>query len=171
MDLKEKVLRSLHRSLEPEYVRLENDDGISGFVVSRKFDGMSAFDRQTRIDESLRNISLNSEERRQILMIAGLTPDEYRAVGPRIGVHKVREVAGGALEIVVHGGLSDAQYVRGALNNQKGVRTTEPKPVNGNRGALTSFRAEATKATPLTREAALRILLNDRYIELVPRTR
>ena len=81
MDLKDKTLKALSQSLEPEYMRLEDDDGISGFVVTRLFKGMSSLDRQERIEEILQNASLTQEERRQILMIAGLTPEEYDAVG------------------------------------------------------------------------------------------
>ncbi len=100
-------------------------------------------------------------------MIAGLTPAEYEAVGARIRVHKVREMAGGAVEILLHGGLSDAEYVRGALNNQKGVQTTDPKPVSGAIGVLMSFRAKGTKANPLTKNKAVQILKKDQYIEVM----
>lgn len=44
MDLKEKIIASLFQSLQPEYVRLEEDDDISGFVVSRSFEGISSLD-------------------------------------------------------------------------------------------------------------------------------
>ena len=80
-------------------------------------------------------------------MIAGVTPAEYEAVGMRIRVHKIKEMGGGAVEILLHGGLSDAQFVRTALNNQKGVPTTQPKPVAGATGILMYFRAKGTPAT------------------------
>ena len=102
-----------------------------------------------------------------MLMIAGLTPSEYDAVGARIRVHRVSEIAGG-VEILLHGALSDAEYVRGALNNQKGVQTSEPKPVNRALGVFMSFRAKGNGANPLTRDKAIRVLRNDPYIEVMP---
>ncbi len=81
MDVKEKVIGALFKALKPEYVRLEDDDGISGFVVSRQFEGISPLDRQGRIEDAVSNASLTQEERRQVLLIAGLTPEEYASVG------------------------------------------------------------------------------------------
>jgi hypothetical protein len=167
MDLKQKIINTLRESLNAEYVLLEDDDGISGFVVSRTFREMSTLDRQEKIEESLQNASLAQDERRRVLMIAGLTPEEYDAVGVRIRVKSVTERAKGELEIVLRGGWSDAEYVRGALNNQKGVRTTEPKPVSGALGELMSFRARGTDANPLTKERAVRVLKKDQYIEVL----
>jgi hypothetical protein len=100
-------------------------------------------------------------------MIAGLTPVEYDAVGAPIRVHQVKEIAGGAVEVAVAGRLSDAQYVRGALNNQKGIRTTEPKYTSGAGGAVMSFRANGTSADPLTKAKVVRWLKGDRYIEVL----
>jgi hypothetical protein len=169
MDLKDKVIAALFQELKPEYVRLADEDGISGFVVSRQFDGMSALDRQERIEDALSNASLTLEERRQILMIAGLTPEEYEAVGARIRVNRVKEITGGAVEVLLHGNPSDAAYVRGMLQNQEGVqKTTEPTPVPGARGDLMSFRASGTKTNPLNKERAIRILKEDPYIEVMP---
>ena len=167
MDLKDKIIKVFFQSLEPECVRLDDDDGISGFVVSRLFKGMSTLDRQGRIEEIFQNAPLTQEERRRILMIAGLTPEEYEAVGVRIRVHTLREMEGGVVEILLHGGLSDAEYVRGALNNQKGVQTTDPKPVSGAIGVLMCFQAKGTQANPLTRGKAIRVLKKDQYIEVM----
>ena len=167
MDVKEKVIGALFKALKPEYVRLDDDDGISGFVVLRQFEGISPLDRQGRIEDAVSNASLTQAERRQVLLIAALTPEEYAAVGARIRVHKVRETAG-ALEVLLHGALSDALYVRGALNNQKGIQTTEPKPVRGALGVLMSFRVKGTGANSLTKEEAVRALERDPYIEVLP---
>jgi hypothetical protein len=167
MDLKDKVINALFQGLKPDYVRLDDEDGISGFVVSGIFKGMSTLDRQGKIEEVLENASLSQDERRQVLMIAGLTPEEYEAVGARIRVHRVKEMAGGVIEILLHGGLSDAEYVRGALNNQKGVQTTDPKPVSGATEVLMSFRAKGAAANPLTKEKAIRVLKKDQYIEVM----
>lgn len=170
MDLKTKIAKALSQSLKDAYIRLEEDDGISGFVVSPQFQGVTALDRQGLIDDALSNapIPLTPEERRQVLMIAGLTPLEFDAVGARVRVHKVKELAGGAVEVVLHGRLSDAEYVRGLLNGQKGVQTTEPKAPAGAVGVLMSFRARGATADPLTKEKVVRALKKDRYVEVLP---
>jgi len=100
-------------------------------------------------------------------MIAALTPKEYQAVGAKIRIHRVREVSGGYVEIMLRGAPSDAEYVRGAIKNQKGVQTTEPKSVEGAPGILMTFRAKGTDATPLTKERVVRALKQDPYIEVV----
>jgi acid stress-induced BolA-like protein IbaG/YrbA len=170
MDIHEKIVKALSESLEIEYIRLEDDDGVSGFVVSPRFKGLSSVDRQALIEDALSKTptALTPDERRRVLMIAGLTPVEYDAVGARIRVHKVKEMAGGAVEVLVHGGLSDAEYVRGALNNQKGIQTSEPKQVPGAPGVLMSVRAKGTAAAPLTRDKTLKLLRKDRYVEVMP---
>jgi hypothetical protein len=167
MDLKDRVRNALVPALKAEYVQLVDDDGISGFVVSRRFEGMPVLDRQEQIDRALQRAELTSPEQRRILMIAALTPTEYAAVGAKIRVHRVREVGGGAVEIMLRGGPSDAEYVRGAIQNQKGVQTTEPKSVEGAPGVLMTFRARGTNATPLTKERVVRVLKQDPYIEVV----
>lgn len=167
MDIKEKIIKALSRALQPEYVRLENNDGISGFVVSRIFEGISALERQKMIEEALGSDSLTKREQRQVLMIAGVTPAEYQAVGARIRIHKVKAMAGGVVEILLHGGLSDAEYVRRTLHHQKGVQTTEPKQSAGARGVLMSFRGKGSAAIPLTKERAIQVLKKDRYIEVL----
>jgi hypothetical protein len=169
VDIRKKIANALSQSLEDAYIRLEDDEGISGFVVSPGFKGMSSLDRQRLIDDILDKAPdpFSKEERRRVLMIAALTPVEHASVGARIRVHKVREKAG-SLEILLHGGRSDAEYIRGALNNQKDVRTTEPKSVPSAPGVLMSFRAKGTGADPLTKERALRVFNDDPYIEVMP---
>ena len=167
MDIKDKVIIALSRDLEPEYMRLEADDGISGFVVSRLFEGMSSLDRQGKIDEALRTAGLSREERREVLMVAGLTPVEYDSVGAKIRIQQVKEMAKGAVDIFLHGGPSDAEYVRGTFNNQKGVRTSEPKSAGGVQGVMMSFRATGPAKDPLTKEKAIRVLKQDPYIEVM----
>ncbi len=94
MEIKKKIAKTLSQSLEDAYVRLEDDDGISGFVVSSHFKGMSSLNRQKLIDNILDNASdsLSKEERRRVLMIAALTPVEHASVGARIRVHKVHDM-------------------------------------------------------------------------------
>ena len=82
MDLKEKVEIVLKEAVTASRIRLEDDDGISGFVVSSDFRGLSALDRQTLIDQALHNsaVKLTKPELRQILAIAALTPAEYETI-------------------------------------------------------------------------------------------
>ena len=168
MDLEEKVVTALG-ALKPEFIRLEDDDdGLSGFVVSAMFADMSSWDRQGKIDELLDTAGLSREERRRVVMIAAITPREYRTVGARIRVHRIKEMAGGAVDVLLHGGPPDAAYVRGALNNQKGVKTTDPRPASNMVGTFMHFRAKGTDATPLTKDRAIHVLKGDRYIEVMP---
>lgn len=172
MGLDEKILNALSQSLTVEQLQLVEEDRISGFVVSPSFQGVSSLDRQELISKALSKGSkaLTPKERRRVLMIAGLTPIEYISVGSPIRVYRIRERAGGMVEIVLRGGVSDAEYVREALNNQKGIQTTEPKHVRlpGVSGTCTSFRAKGTETSPLTKAKALRVLKHDPYIEIMP---
>jgi hypothetical protein len=169
MEIRENVLRALRDTIDVHYARLDDDDGITGFVVSPRFQGMSSLDRQKLIDDALRRGSslLTPEERRYVLMIAAVTPIEYELVGARIRVDDVKALAGGAVEIFLRGGGSDAEYVRSVLGNQKGVRTTEPKQLADVGGTLMSFQAKGIRAAPLTKAKAIRILKSDRYIAVM----
>jgi hypothetical protein len=166
MDLTEKIMDALQHSLGAEYIRLDNDDGISGFVVSPQFESISGIDRQRLIDEALRNAAdpLSAEEQRQILMIAGLTPLEYESVGTRIRVRRIKELEDGSLEVLLRGSYSDAVYVQSALRSQKDVTITEPEPNREATGTQMKFRARGTEANPLTKEKAISALKADRYI-------
>jgi acid stress-induced BolA-like protein IbaG/YrbA len=84
VDLKEKVEVALKRYIGPERIQLNDDDGIFGFVVSARFRGMSAIDRQTLIDNALRDpaAKFTKPELRQVLAIAALTPAEFEVRGP-----------------------------------------------------------------------------------------
>ncbi len=86
MDLKEKVEAALNGAVVASRIRLEEDNGISGFVVSADFRGMSALDRQTLIDNALRSssVKLTKPELRRILAIAALTPAEYETVDLKV---------------------------------------------------------------------------------------
>ena len=170
MDIKEKIVNALREPLSASFIRLEDDDGISGFVVSSRFEGISSLDRQGMIEDVLSSpsASLTPDERRQILMIAALTPAEYDAVGASIRVQKVKKMPDGTIEVRIHGGLSDAEYVRGALDNLKGVQTTQPKQVPGAIGVLMSFRAKGSEAAPLTKDKVVRMLRKQAYVALMP---
>lgn len=79
MDLQERLVFLLKNGLNAERVVLEDDGGISGVVVSPDFRGISAIDRQRRIDRVLRSpqSGLTRAELKRILGIAALTPVEY----------------------------------------------------------------------------------------------
>lgn len=170
MGLTKKIVAALRSQLHAEYCRLDDDDGISGFVVAPTFEGHSTWDRQKMIDDALRHAPdpLSPDEHRQVLMIAGLTPAEYESAGARTRVHKIEELDDGSLKILLHGGYSDAKNVRGALNNETGVKTTEPEQCPGAVGILMQFRATGTRDNPLTKEKAHRILSSDQYIIVMP---
>jgi hypothetical protein len=74
--LSDKIIAALQKPLDAEFISLDVDDGISGFVVASRFDGLSGMDRQVLIDSALRTAEdpISADERQQILMIAGLTP-------------------------------------------------------------------------------------------------
>jgi hypothetical protein len=100
-------------------------------------------------------------------MIAALTPLEYESVGARIRVHRVRELPDGSIEVMLHGGYSDAKYVQGALKNQKGVKTTEPTQSQGAEGILMTFIAKGSTTNSLSREKAIGVLSSDQYIQVM----
>jgi hypothetical protein len=85
VDLKEKVTAALRHNLHPDHIHLEDDDGISGFIVSAQFRRMPSLERQRLIHNALHgsSIKFTKAEFRQILAIAGLTPAEYEALGYR----------------------------------------------------------------------------------------
>lgn len=82
-----------------------------------------------------------------------------------IRVHRVTEFGDGSIEIMIHGGSPEADYVAGRLRMAKGVDVTEP--VVG-RGApeFVYIVARGTPIDPLTLEAALRMLRCDEQIEV-----
>jgi hypothetical protein len=83
VDLKEKVAEALRQGLRPDYVHLDDEDGISGFVVSPQFRRMPALERQTLIHNALHgsSVKFTKAELRDVLAIAALTPAEYEALG------------------------------------------------------------------------------------------
>ncbi len=74
------ALRKLKRILQeqfppPDKVDLRDEDGIIGVVTSRRFHRMDTMRRQDVIHDILA-ASLNPEERRHVLLIVGVTPEE-----------------------------------------------------------------------------------------------
>ena len=83
MDLKDKVTKALQESLQPELIQLNDDDGVSGFVVAKRFQRMATYDRQSLIYDLLRSsrAKLSKPELKRIVVIAALTPEEYAGMG------------------------------------------------------------------------------------------
>jgi hypothetical protein len=74
------VVRKLKRILEerfppPDKVDLRDDDGIIGVVTSKRFRRMNTMQRQDLIHDILAT-HLTGVERRHVLLIVGVTPEE-----------------------------------------------------------------------------------------------
>lgn len=77
------VIRKLKKVLEqrfpsPDRVDLRDDKGIIGIITSKRFRRMDTMQRQDLIHDILAN-NLTSEERRHVLLIVGVTPEEEAA--------------------------------------------------------------------------------------------
>jgi stress-induced morphogen len=83
MDLKEKVEKALRSHFRVEHIKLVDDNGISGFVVSPDFLGVDRPERRTRVARALRDPSmkLTRREQHRVLVIAPFTPVEYDLYG------------------------------------------------------------------------------------------
>ncbi|HMF35557.1 MAG TPA: hypothetical protein VKF17_02930 [Isosphaeraceae bacterium] len=78
--LKTPLLRKLEKVLikqfpAPATVKLEDHDGIIGVITSAAFAGMETIDRQSLIGNVVET-HLAPQERRQVQVIVGVTPDE-----------------------------------------------------------------------------------------------
>jgi stress-induced morphogen len=65
----------VQRFPSPATVKLEDHDGIIGVITSAAFAGMETIDRQNLIGDIV-DAHLSPEERRQVQVIVGVTPDE-----------------------------------------------------------------------------------------------
>ncbi len=79
------LMRKLKRILgeafpPPDTIKLRNHDGIVGIVTSAHFENLDSMDRQNLIHDILQKRALSREERRQILVIVAVTPDEETAL-------------------------------------------------------------------------------------------
>lgn len=77
------VIRKLKRILEerfppPDKVDLRDDDGIIGVVTSKRFRRMDTMQRQDLIHDILAS-RLTAEERRKVVLIVAVTPEEELA--------------------------------------------------------------------------------------------
>lgn len=62
----------------PDKVNLRDEDGIIGVVTSKRFRRLDTMQRQDLIHDILAT-QLKPEERRQVLLIVGVTPEEELA--------------------------------------------------------------------------------------------
>ncbi len=83
MGLKEKVWQTLSDYFTPDEMVLNDDEAITGFLVSPRFKKMETLDRMDLVDTALATGKFTRRERGKILLIAPLTPAEYKAVAPR----------------------------------------------------------------------------------------
>ncbi|WP_165220128.1 hypothetical protein [Aquisphaera insulae] len=169
MGVSEKIVETLSRAIPVDYIRVEDDDGVSGFVISKKFRDMSMLDRQRLIADALDGSSspLNARERRSVLMIAGLTPEEYEVVGTPIRIRDVREEPGGTIRMVLDGRHPDAESVGKLLSGHAGVETTEIEAVPEAFGDRMALRARGKSPSSLSRSEILRFLRKSPYVEIM----
>lgn len=78
--LKSRLLQKLEEVFIKEFpapatVQLDDHDGIIGVITSASFAGVETIDRQNRIGRIIES-HLTPEERRQVQVIVGVTPDE-----------------------------------------------------------------------------------------------
>jgi hypothetical protein len=78
------LIRKLRRILveafpPPDSVKLRKDPGIIGIVTSSRFRNLDTLDRQTLIENVLHTHNLSADERRRILIIVAVTPEEEAA--------------------------------------------------------------------------------------------
>lgn len=74
------VVRKLKKILQerfppPDKVDLRDDDGVIGIVTSNRFHRLDTMQRQNLIHDILATY-LNAEERRHVLLIVAVTPEE-----------------------------------------------------------------------------------------------
>jgi hypothetical protein len=65
----------MKRFPSPATIKLEDLDGIIGVIRSTRFAGMESIDRQNLIGKIIAT-HLTPEERHQVQVIVGVTPDE-----------------------------------------------------------------------------------------------
>ena len=74
------LVRKLKKVLEqrfppPDKIDLRDDDGIIGIVTSKRFRRLDTMQRQDLIHDILAT-QLTGDERRRVLLIVGVTPEE-----------------------------------------------------------------------------------------------
>lgn len=77
------VIRKLKKILEehfpsPDKIKLRDGDGIIGIITSKRFRRLDVMQRQDLIHDILAT-RLSAEERRHVLLIVAVTPEEEAA--------------------------------------------------------------------------------------------
>jgi hypothetical protein len=77
------ALRKLKKILEqnfpaPDKVDLRDEDGVIGVITSKRFRRLDTMQRQNMIHDILAS-SLTGDERRHVLLLVGVTPEEELA--------------------------------------------------------------------------------------------
>ena len=62
----------------PDKVELRDEDGIIGIITSKRFRPLNTIQRQDQIHDLLVT-HLSGEERRQVVLVIGVTPEEELA--------------------------------------------------------------------------------------------
>jgi hypothetical protein len=78
------VIHKLRRILtkefpSPDRVSLRDRDGIIGIITSTRFRDMDSMDRLTLLNELLKQHGLSHEEKREIVILVPVTPEEEEA--------------------------------------------------------------------------------------------
>lgn len=162
MDLQAKTVSALDEAFHPELLTLEEEEGLSGFIVAKGFQGLTGMERQERIQKAL--APLSSAERRRVVMIAALTPAEYGEIGTPIRVRGIGE-KGGQIAVILQGGHADAERVR-AIFERAGMTASKPRSVADGEGVFTEIRIKGSPRRPATKESVLGLLATDPVIEM-----
>jgi acid stress-induced BolA-like protein IbaG/YrbA len=163
VDLVTKIASILKPALALERIYLDvEDDAITGYVVSKRFQGMSSLDRQKLLVKELKSAPapLTPEELRQILMIAALTPIEFDSVGAKIKIQRITESDDGDLVIVLKGNHQDGEFIQELLEKDANLVSAEIQDVP-DAPFLTKVVAHGTKDAPLTQKRAVALLASD----------
>jgi hypothetical protein len=166
MEIEEKLMSAL-RSIQPDSVRLDIDDfGISGVVISATFRGMSGMERQDRIDDCLdREESFTPEERRRIVFLAAMTPEEYDNVGATIPIYGIERLDA-AVAVRFHGTPSDADYLRGILSRDESLAFDAPKKRESRSGVSLELVVRRRDGGELAVDLVRDLLSRDRIVSL-----
>jgi hypothetical protein len=168
MEFEAKVMNAL-RPLQLESVRLDMEgERVSGVLISKTFRGMSSLDRQFRIDEYLdREESFTPEERRRIVFLAALTPEEYDNMGATIPIYGIDRIDD-AVAVRFHGTPSDADYLRTVLGRDESLTFDAPEKRESRSGvSLEMFVRRRDGSVPpvdLVRD----LLSRDQFVSLSP---
>src|SRR5690349_11396679 len=87
----------------------------------------------------------------------------------RIPVHNFKSLADGSVEIMIHGSVQDANYVKGVFAGVKGAEVSEPFTKAGTEQAgMIYITTSGTAVNPLPVWKVKELLEADQHIELNP---